>query len=58
MFPCLQYHMSPNAKFNFQQYIKRSLEDDFKVVVGIRYACLFGILPVPNYKSFWLFLVT
>lgn len=32
----LQYHLSPSTKFNFQQYIKRSLEDDFKVVVGIR----------------------
>lgn len=31
----ISYHLSPNAKFNFQQYIKRSLEDDFKVVVGI-----------------------
>jgi hypothetical protein len=29
-------HLSPNAKFDFQKYIKRSLEDDFKVVVGIR----------------------
>ncbi|OEL23702.1 Protein MLO [Dichanthelium oligosanthes] len=28
-------HLSPNAKFDFQKYIKRSLEDDFKVVVGI-----------------------
>ncbi|TKV98437.2 hypothetical protein SEVIR_9G559300v4 [Setaria viridis] len=30
-----QAHLSPNAKFDFQKYIKRSLEDDFKVVVGI-----------------------
>lgn len=28
-------HLSPNAKFDFHKYIKRSLEDDFKVVVGI-----------------------
>ncbi|XP_062209736.1 MLO protein homolog 1-like [Phragmites australis] len=28
-------HLSHNSKFNFQNYIKRSLEDDFKVVVGI-----------------------
>uniref|UniRef100_A0A1D1XEP3 MLO-like protein n=1 Tax=Anthurium amnicola TaxID=1678845 RepID=A0A1D1XEP3_9ARAE len=28
-------HLSPNSKFNFQKYIKRSLEDDFKIVVGI-----------------------
>lgn len=31
----INYHLSPSTKFNFQQYIKRSLEDDFKVVVGI-----------------------
>ncbi|KAF0931621.1 hypothetical protein E2562_005585 [Oryza meyeriana var. granulata] len=28
-------HLSQNSKFDFQKYIKRSLEDDFKVVVGI-----------------------
>ncbi|KAA8532089.1 hypothetical protein F0562_006769 [Nyssa sinensis] len=28
-------HLGPGSKFNFQKYIKRSLEDDFKVVVGI-----------------------
>ncbi|KAK9135625.1 hypothetical protein Syun_014955 [Stephania yunnanensis] len=28
-------HMAPGSKFDFQKYIKRSLEDDFKVVVGI-----------------------
>ncbi|XP_042455360.1 MLO protein homolog 1-like [Zingiber officinale] len=28
-------HLSPNSNFNFHKYIKRSLEDDFKVVVGI-----------------------
>ncbi|XAR61516.1 hypothetical protein NMG60_11015963 [Bertholletia excelsa] len=28
-------HLSPGSKFNFQKYIKKSLEDDFKVVVGI-----------------------
>lgn len=28
-------HLSPNTKFDFHKYIKRSLEDDFKVVVGI-----------------------
>lgn len=39
----LQAHMSPDngTKFNFQKYIHRSLEEDFKVIVGIRcgYAC-------------------
>ncbi|XP_057731304.1 MLO-like protein 9 [Arachis stenosperma] len=28
-------HLAPGSKFDFQKYIKRSLEDDFKVVVGI-----------------------
>ncbi|KAG0494141.1 hypothetical protein HPP92_005135 [Vanilla planifolia] len=28
-------HLSLGSKFDFQKYIKRSLEDDFKVVVGI-----------------------
>ncbi|EXB70344.1 MLO-like protein 8 [Morus notabilis] len=27
-------HLAPGSKFNFQKYIKRSLEDDFKIVVG------------------------
>ncbi|GJU45983.1 MLO-like protein 8, partial [Tanacetum coccineum] len=31
-------HLAPGNKFNFQKYIKRSLEDDFQVVVGIRMA--------------------
>ncbi|XP_077220297.1 MLO-like protein 10 isoform X2 [Tasmannia lanceolata] len=28
-------HLAPGSKFDFQKYIKRSLEDDFKVVVSI-----------------------
>ncbi|KAK8653166.1 hypothetical protein V6N13_127177 [Hibiscus sabdariffa] len=28
-------HLAPRSKFNFQKYIKRSLEDDFKIVVGV-----------------------
>ncbi|KAJ4963899.1 hypothetical protein NE237_023838 [Protea cynaroides] len=28
-------HLAPGSKFDFQKYILRSLEDDFKVVVGI-----------------------
>nr|GMD21334.1 MLO-like protein 9 [Ipomoea batatas] len=28
-------HLAPGSNFNFQKYIKRSMEDDFKVVVGI-----------------------
>ena len=31
-----QAHLAPNSKFDFHKYIKRSMEDDFKVVVGIR----------------------
>lgn len=33
----IQVHLAPGTKFDFQKYIKRSLEDDFKVVVGVRY---------------------
>ncbi|KAI3426614.1 MLO-like protein [Psidium guajava] len=28
-------HIAPGSQFNFQKYIKRSLEDDFKYVVGV-----------------------
>ncbi|XP_010530986.1 PREDICTED: MLO-like protein 8 [Tarenaya hassleriana] len=28
-------HLGPGRQFNFQKYIKRSLEDDFKMVVGV-----------------------
>lgn len=28
-------HFAPSSKFDFHKYIKRSMEDDFKVVVGI-----------------------
>ncbi|KAL5705997.1 MLO protein 1 [Ranunculus cassubicifolius] len=28
-------HLAPNSKFDFHKYIKRSMEDDFKIVVGI-----------------------
>ncbi|KAL8143656.1 hypothetical protein V2J09_016688 [Rumex salicifolius] len=28
-------HISPRGRFDFQKYIMRSLEDDFKVVVGV-----------------------
>ncbi|CAI9777137.1 unnamed protein product [Fraxinus pennsylvanica] len=35
--PILFYtvHLAPGSKFDFQKYIKRSLEDDFKIIVGI-----------------------
>ncbi|KAJ9557563.1 hypothetical protein OSB04_012177 [Centaurea solstitialis] len=31
----INLHLAPGSKFNFQKYIKRSLEDDFQVVVGV-----------------------
>ncbi|KAF5453783.1 hypothetical protein F2P56_023503 [Juglans regia] len=31
----INVHLGPGSKFNFQKYIKRSLEDDFKAVVGV-----------------------
>ncbi|XP_038720534.1 MLO-like protein 10 isoform X2 [Tripterygium wilfordii] len=31
----INVHLAPGSRFNFQKYIKRSLEDDFKTVVGI-----------------------
>ncbi|CAN6481538.1 unnamed protein product [Victoria cruziana] len=53
-------HLSPGAKFNFQKYIKRSLEDDFKVVVGISpllwaSAVIFLLINVREwYALFWV----
>ncbi|XP_047337649.1 MLO-like protein 10 [Impatiens glandulifera] len=31
----ISVHLAPGSKFNFQKYIKRSLEDDFQTVVGV-----------------------
>ncbi|KAF7130265.1 hypothetical protein RHSIM_Rhsim10G0192100 [Rhododendron simsii] len=31
----IRVHLAPGSKFNFQKYIKRSLEDDYKTVVGV-----------------------
>uniref|UniRef100_A0A9I9D686 MLO-like protein n=1 Tax=Cucumis melo TaxID=3656 RepID=A0A9I9D686_CUCME len=28
-------HLAPGSKFNFQRYIKRSLEDDFKIILAV-----------------------
>ncbi|GLJ39969.1 hypothetical protein SUGI_0817700 [Cryptomeria japonica] len=53
-------HLAPNSKFDFQKYIKRSLDDDFKVVVGITpplwaFAVVFLLLNVSGwYTYFWL----
>lgn len=34
----MQAHFAPNSKFDFHKYIKKSMEDDFKLVLGIRFA--------------------
>ncbi|XP_038885853.1 MLO-like protein 9 [Benincasa hispida] len=53
-------HLAPGSKFDFQKYIKRSLEDDFKVVVGISpllwaSMVLFLLLNVSGWQvMFWL----
>jgi hypothetical protein len=45
----LQAHLAPGSetRFNFQKYISRSLDEDFKVVVGIR--CVLAIIWALNY---------
>ncbi|KAL1820303.1 hypothetical protein ACET3Z_015172 [Daucus carota] len=50
-------HFAPNSKFNFHKYIKRSMEDDFKVVVGISvplwtFAIIFLLLNVYQWYTF------
>ncbi|GMP44439.1 hypothetical protein CsSME_00013367 [Camellia sinensis var. sinensis] len=53
-------HLAPGSNFDFQKYIKRSLEDDFKVVVGISpvlwaSAVIFLLLNVAGWQAmFWL----
>uniref|UniRef100_A0A7N0TNM3 MLO-like protein n=1 Tax=Kalanchoe fedtschenkoi TaxID=63787 RepID=A0A7N0TNM3_KALFE len=53
-------HFAPNVKFDFHRYIKRSMEDDFKVVVGISvplwaFAVLFMLANVYKlYTYSWL----
>lgn len=53
-------HFAPNSKFDFHKYIKRSMEDDFKVVVGISvplwiFAIVFLLLNVYKwYTLTWL----
>ncbi|WVZ10736.1 hypothetical protein V8G54_015266 [Vigna mungo] len=56
-------HLAPGSKFNFQKYIKRSFEDDFKVVVGVSPVLwasvvvylLVNVNGIYSYKSFdWL----
>ncbi|XP_030441652.1 MLO-like protein 9 isoform X1 [Syzygium oleosum] len=53
-------HLAPGSKFDFQKYIKRSLEDDFKVVVGISpplwaSVVIFLLMNVHGWQAmFWL----
>ncbi|OVA01463.1 Mlo-related protein [Macleaya cordata] len=56
-------HLAPGSKFDFQKYIKRSLEDDFKVVVGISpvlwaTVVIFLLLNVSGWQAlFWASIV-
>lgn len=53
-------HLAPGSRFNFHKYIERSLEDDFKIVVGISlplwaFAVIFLLLNVYGWQAyFWL----
>ncbi|XP_015884053.1 MLO protein homolog 1 [Ziziphus jujuba] len=53
-------HFAPNSKFDFHKYVKRSMEDDFKVVVGVSiplwiFAIIFLLLNVYKwYTLTWL----
>ncbi|PKU72837.1 MLO-like protein 10 [Dendrobium catenatum] len=59
----INVHLAPGSNFNFQKYIKRSLEDDFKVVVGISpllwaSAVIFLLLNVHGWEElFWVSLL-
>ncbi|ESQ50754.1 hypothetical protein EUTSA_v10022612mg [Eutrema salsugineum] len=51
-------HFGPGAQFNFQKYIKRSLEEDFKLVVGVSPVLwasfvLFLLLNVEGFKALY-----
>ncbi|XP_077224289.1 MLO-like protein 9 isoform X2 [Tasmannia lanceolata] len=56
-------HLAPDSKFDFQKYIKRSLEDDFKVIVGISpilwaSAVIFFLVNVHGSQAlFWLSII-
>ncbi|XP_044511921.1 MLO protein homolog 1-like isoform X2 [Mangifera indica] len=56
-------HFAPNSSFDFHKYIKRSMEDDFKVVVGISiplwiFAVTFLLINVYKWYTLdWLILV-
>lgn len=56
----ISVHLAPGTKFNFQKYIKRSLDDDFKVIVGIHPVLWFAsvvylLVNVKGWQAmFWL----
>ncbi|KAL1225550.1 MLO-like protein 8 [Cardamine amara subsp. amara] len=52
-------HLAPGSQFNFQKYIKRSLEDDFKLVVGVSPVLwgsfvIFLLLNVEGFKMLYI----
>ena len=53
-------HLAPGSRFNFHKYIERSLDDDFKTVVGISlplwvFAVIYLLLNVHGCQAyFWL----
>ncbi|CAN8271266.1 unnamed protein product [Cochlearia groenlandica] len=52
-------HLAPGSQFNFQKYIKRSLEDDFKLVVGVSPVLwasfvLFLLLNVDGFRALYI----
>ncbi|KAM0003234.1 hypothetical protein Hdeb2414_s0293g00859231 [Helianthus debilis subsp. tardiflorus] len=59
----INLHLAPGTKFNFQKYIKRSLEDDFQVVVGVSPVLwasfvIFLLLNVSGWQTlFWASLI-
>ncbi|KAK8968952.1 MLO-like protein 10 [Platanthera guangdongensis] len=59
----INVHLASGSRFDFRKYIKRSLEDDYKVVVGISpllwaAAVIFLLLNVHGWKElFWLSLL-
>ncbi|CAI9758077.1 unnamed protein product [Fraxinus pennsylvanica] len=59
----ISVHLAPGSKFNFQKYIKRSLEDDYKTVVGVSPVLwgsfvVFLLLNVNGWKAlFWASLI-
>ncbi|KAI5063979.1 hypothetical protein GOP47_0020649 [Adiantum capillus-veneris] len=53
-------HMPNNASFNFHKYIRRSFQDDYKYVVGIRpglwvYSLIWWLLNVDGWESHIIF---